>query len=142
MKIVDANVMLYAVNQDAPHHAASRAWLERALSGAAVVGFAWQPLLAFFRIATKQGIFSQPMSPLQAAGWIDEWLAQGAAREVRPGPRHTVIMAELLLDVGTAGNLVNDAHLAALAIEQRGEVVSFDGDFSRFRNLRWERPEV
>jgi predicted nucleic acid-binding protein len=45
-----------------------------------------------------------------------------------------------LAEAGTAGNLVNDAHLAALAVEHDAEVVSFDSDFARFPGVRWRRP--
>lgn len=38
------------------------------------------------------------------------------------------------------GNLVTDAHLAALAIEHGTTICSFDSDFARFPELRWINP--
>jgi hypothetical protein len=38
------------------------------------------------------------------------------------------------------GNLVTDAHLAALAIEHGLTLCSADTDFARFRKLKWENP--
>ncbi|HSK27454.1 MAG TPA: type II toxin-antitoxin system VapC family toxin [Jiangellales bacterium] len=140
MKLVDANVLLYAVNRDAPHHKVSRSWLDQALAGATSVGLAWVPLLAFVRLATKVGLFPRPLSVDGAMNQVDQWLAQPAAHLVQPGDRHASILAALLRDVGTGGNLVNDAHVAALAIEHRAAVVSFDNDFDRFGGVTWERP--
>jgi len=49
-------------------------------------------------------------------------------------------MRRLIAEMGTAGNVVNDAHLAALALEYDGEVVTFDRDFGRFPGVRWRTP--
>lgn len=51
-------------------------------------------------------------------------------------------LATLLEEAGTAGNLTNDAHLAALALEHRAELVTYDAGFDRFPGLRWHRPEA
>lgn len=140
MNVVDANVLLYAVNEDAPHHEEARAWLDGALSGGARVGFSWLAILAFVRLATKEGLFPSPISVDGAFDRVDAWLAQPAAVIVEPTARHPSLVRELLRSVGVGGNLVNDAHLAALAIEHRGTVVSYDNDFSRFDGVTWERP--
>lgn len=140
MKLVDANILLYAVNEDAPHHQDSREWLDDALSGAATVGFSWIALLAFVRLSTKVGLFPTPLAVEEALDRVDAWLAQPAALVVEPTARHASLLAELLGTVGVGGNLVNDAHLAALAIEHRGDVVSYDNDFSRFPAVAWEVP--
>jgi toxin-antitoxin system PIN domain toxin len=142
MKIVDANVLLYAVNSVSDHHQASRRWLDWALSGADAVGFAWVPLLAFVRLVTRQGLFPSPLSPEAAMGQVADWFGAPTAVAVEPTPRHAEILGRMLAVVGAGANLVNDAHLAALAIEHRGSVVSYDSDFSRFPGVRWHRPDV
>lgn len=141
MKLVDANVLLYAVNADAPHHAASRGWLNAALAGADRVGLAWLPLLAFVRLATKIEVFPQAMSSETAMAQVTSWLAAPGAVLVQPTARHPDLLTAILLDSGTGGNVVNDAHLAALALEHRAEIVTYDTDFSRFRGIRWYRPD-
>lgn len=140
MKVVDANVLLYAVNEDAPHHHDAREWLDDALSGGATVGFGWAALLAFLRLSTKAELFPVPLPVGEALDRVEAWLAQPAAVVLNPTPRHQALMRELLTAVGTGGNLVNDAHLAASAIEHRGEVVSFDNDFDRFPQVSWHAP--
>lgn len=140
MKIVDANVLLYAVNTGAEHHDASVRWLDRALSGADTVGLAWVSLLAFVRLSTKDGLFPRPLRPADAMSRVADWTAASSAIVVGPTPRHADVLTEMLARVGAGGNLVNDAHLAALAVEHRGGIVSYDADFGRF-GVRWDRPD-
>lgn len=140
MRLVDANVLLYAVNDASAHHRRAREWLDAALGGQEAVGFAWVVLLAFLRLATHRAVFSQPLSVGEAIDTAREWLAQPPALIVEPTPRHVDVLAGLLAETGTAGNLVNDAHLAALAVEHDAVLVSFDADFGRFRGVRWEQP--
>ena len=132
MKLVDTNVLLYAVNVDADRHEASRRWLDTALSGGDTVGFAWVALLAFLRIATKRGLFPAPLTSDAAVEIVESWLAAAPAVVLEPGRRHPQLLRTLLDDTGGGGNLVSDAHLAALAIEHRCTIVSFDQDFDRF----------
>ena len=141
MKIVDANVLLYAANSASQHHSASRQWLDEALSGADSVGLDWVPLLAFIRLTTKIGLFPSPLKPADAMGQVTEWLAAPGAVPIGPTPRHADVLSGLLVRVGSGGNLVNDGHLAALAIEHRASIVSYDTDFGRFEGVRWQTPE-
>ena len=140
MNLVDANVLLYAVNEDAPHHRSAKAWLDGALSGGDTVGFAWVALLAFVRLTTKVGLFPTPLATGDALDRVDAWLAQPAAVIVEPTARHAAVLRDLLAAIGTDGNLVNDAHLAALAIEHRSGIVSYDNDFGRFPGVSWSAP--
>jgi len=140
VKLVDANVLLYAVNSDATHHRASRTWLDDALSGADTVAFAWVALLAFVRLSTKAGLFPNPLTADEAFDRVDAWLGAAPAVVLEPTSGHTRIVRDLLGAAGTGGNLVNDAHLAALAIEHRCQVMSYDNDFGRFAGVIWVRP--
>jgi len=137
MRLPDVNVLLNAVNQDSPQHDAARRWLEESFLRPRGVGFAWTALLGFLRISTRPGIFVQPL-PLEAAlSVVDAWLNHPSARIVSPTDQHSGILARLLLGAGAAGNLVSDAHLAALSIEHAAELGTFDRDFGRFSGLRW-----
>jgi toxin-antitoxin system PIN domain toxin len=142
MKIVDANVLLYAVNTASQHHGSSLRWLDGALSGADSVGLAWMPLLAFARLATKDGLFPSPLRVEDAIGQVVDWLAAPTAVLVAPTARHATILGGMLKQVGSGANLVNDAHLAALAVEHRASIVSYDSDFGRFDGVRWDRPDA
>ena len=140
MKLVDANVLLYAVNRDAPHHEVSRRWLDESLSGSATVAFSWIALLAFVRLSTKAGLFPSPLDAEGALDRVRAWTTAAPAVILEPTQDHAAVLQRLLADVGVGGNLVNDAHLAALAVEHRCTIVSFDNDFSRFQGVTWERP--
>lgn len=140
MKLVDANVLLYAIDERSPRHEAARAWLEQQLGGDDTVAFAWAALLAFVRVSTSSRVFERPLVPARAFDVVDRWLAQPCAIILHPGDRHPQLMRQLLAPLGTAGNLVSDAHLAALAIEHGAELNSCDSDFSRFSGLRWVNP--
>lgn len=132
MKVVDANVLLYAVNERSAHHEVCRRWLAESLSGTEAVALPWISLLAFIRIATSRRIFPRPLTATEAMAVVEAWLVAPAAVALEPSQRHLSVLAGLLADVGTAGNLTNDAHLAALAIEHGATVVTVDRDFMRF----------
>ena len=140
MKLVDANLFLYATDSRSPRHAAARSWLERQLSGDETIALAWVVLLAFLRLSTHPHVFARPLAAERAFDVVSHWLAQPCVVIVHPGDRHAAVMRQLLGRYGTAGNLVNDAHLAALAIEHGAELNSCDADFSRFSGLRWINP--
>ena len=132
MKIVDANVLLYAVNADSAHHDSAQRWLRSSLSGNEAIGFPWVSLLAFVRVSTNPRIFASPL-PLSAAfDLVDSWLGQPPSTVPAPTARHAALLRGLLEQTGAAGNLTTDAHLAVLAIEHSADVVTFDRDFARF----------
>jgi len=138
--LLDANLLIYAVNADAPLSRKAKAWLESVLSGRETVGFSWNVILAFLRLTTRPGLFRRPLPVDTAFDVAASWISQPCATMVDPGPRHLQIMRELLRPLGTGGNLTSDAHLAALAIEHRAELCSSDTDFARFRGLKWRNP--
>lgn len=139
MKLPDTNVLLYAVDAQAAQHGKAVAWLEAAYASPNGVGFAWLALIAFIRLTTRQGILPKPLSVDEALGLVRDWLAHSRARILQPTDAHERVFGDLLRAVGKAGNLTNDAHLAALAIEHGATLASFDRDFDRFDGLDFER---
>ncbi len=140
MKVVDLNVLLYAVNEDSVHHRAALRWWEGALNGDEVVGLPWIVLIGFLRLSTSPAVFPRPLDADTALRKVDAWLALGTTRLLRERDEHWDILRSLLVETGTAGNLTTDAHLAALTISHGAVLVSFDTDFSRFKGLRRETP--
>lgn len=140
MKLLDLNLLLYAVNRDSRQHRKAKAWLDNVMSGEEPVAFPWIVLLGFLRISTNRRILSRPLSLSKALEIVSGWLAQPTARTLSPQEEHWRILSSLLADTGTAGNLTTDAHLAALAIEHGCELCSTDNDFARFPKLRWTNP--
>ena len=140
MKVVDLNVLLYVVNENAAHHRALLTWWEDAVNGDESVGLPWAVLLGFIRMATNPKIFPHPLDPATAISKIGSWLALPNIYVAREKDGHWEILRTMLIESGTAGNLTTDAHLAALAISHGAVLVSCDSDFARFRGLRWENP--
>ncbi|GAB18996.1 hypothetical protein GOEFS_073_00150 [Gordonia effusa NBRC 100432] len=132
MILVDANILIYTVNNDAAQQNRCKSWLIDELSSGRPVGLPWVSLLAFIRVTTHQRIFATPLEPTQALGVIDSWLALPNVSTPEPGPRHFELMRGLLEGAGTAGNLTNDAYLAALTLELGGKIATLDRDFARF----------
>lgn len=140
MILVDANLLIYAIDSDSVHHNAARRWLEKSLSGTTQVGLAWIVLLAFLRVTTHPRMVRNPLAPEAAVNYVDEWLACPCVVGVAPGERHWPILRQLISTSGTAANLTSDAHLAALAIEHGYAVYSADHDFKRFAGLKHVNP--
>jgi toxin-antitoxin system PIN domain toxin len=140
MRVVDLNILLYAVNSEAVEHERARAWWEHAINDEENIGLAWVVLLGFLRLSTNPRVFPRPLSPGAAAAKLDAWLTRDNVRVVREKDEHWDTLKPLLGTAGTAGNLTTDAHLAALAISHDAVLVSSDTDFARFKGLRWENP--
>jgi toxin-antitoxin system PIN domain toxin len=140
MILVDANLLIYAIDRDASRHKAARRWLESILSGTEEVGFAWIVLLAFIRITTHARIMRKPLEPEMALEYVSSWLGQPYAVLVNPTDKHWPVLRNLLETTGTAGNLTSDAHLAALAIEHGASIYSADHDFKRFAGVKHVDP--
>jgi uncharacterized protein len=140
MKVVDLNVLLYAVNADTPQHAKARTWWEAVLNGDEQVGLAWPVVLGFLRLITRAGILPRPLSPKQALDVVDDWVAHPLIVMLHPGDGHWAILRNLIESAGAAGNLTTDAHLAALTIEYDATLYSTDTDFSRFSSLKFRNP--
>lgn len=136
----DTNLLVYAYNRDAAQHPAAQSWLKESLSAREPVAFTWMTLAGFLRLCTSARIMPRPITIGEAAETVDVWLAQPNTRMIRPGDRHWSILRSILMAVNAGGNLVTDAHLAALAIEHDCELCSTDTDFAKFPGLRWRNP--
>jgi hypothetical protein len=140
MLLIDANVLIYAFREDDPHHQAHSRWLQATLASQASIGISDSVLSAVIRVVTHPRLPRRP-TPLDDALRYANWL-RGHPRSllIAPGPRHWEIFLHLCRAVNARGNLVTDAFLAALAIENSAELVSTDRDFARFPGLRWRPP--
>jgi len=138
--LVDANLLIYAIDADSHHHRASRKWLEQTLSGTTSVGLPYIVVLAFLRLTTRSGIMRNPLPSDDALAYVDSWLKQPYVTTIGPGEKHWPILRNLLHASGMAGNLTSDAHIAALALEQGATIYSADSDFKRFIGVRHVNP--
>lgn len=140
MIVPDINLLVYAYNRQAPHHAKAKAWWEGLLNGSEPVGIAWAATCGFIRLMTHPAVLDPALDPGDAVRHVRTWLERPLVEILEPGPRHLEILERLLRAVGVAGSLTTDAHLAAIAIEHQCELHSNDTDFGRFPGLRWRNP--
>jgi toxin-antitoxin system PIN domain toxin len=140
MLLLDANILLYAANQAAPEHKPIIRWLDEALAGPEPVGFAWNVIAAFLRITTRSKLLDSPLTITESIQRIESWLDLPNVIVVRETESHWRIFSDLMVACNVAGNLVMDAHLAALAISHDAKLITCDADFARFPGLRWANP--
>jgi toxin-antitoxin system PIN domain toxin len=140
MTILDANLLLYAYNADAPQQPMAAQWLGKLLASGEMVALPWATIWAFIRISTNSRIWSNPRPASEAFAIVREWLAQPGVIPLQPGPLHAEILEKLVTDHGATGPMVTDAVLAALAMEHGALLASTDQDFRRFPDLRWLNP--
>jgi uncharacterized protein len=138
--LVDANILLYSVDEDSPYHVRARDWVVAALNGPQRVGFPWISLWAFVRIATNPRALTDPMTPAEAWEYVETWLDAPSAWVPAPGHGHPEILRSLLTEHDLRAGLVTDGVLAAIAIEHGLTVVSADSDFARFPQVPWVNP--
>jgi toxin-antitoxin system PIN domain toxin len=138
--LIDANILIYAHVSSFAQHNLARDWLDQQLNASARVGLPWTSLLAFLRLVTNPRVFEQPEAIRDAWEQVHTWLTSETVWIPQPTERHADILGEFLALSGVHGNLVPDAHLAALAVEHGLTLCSTDGDFARFQGLRWLNP--
>lgn len=140
MLVVDVNVLVDAHRRGAQRHEARRGWLEAARTGDEPLALAGVVTSAFVRIVTNRRVFPDPASLEVALVFIDALHESPAIRRLEPGPRHWQLFSDLCLRSGATGDLVPDAWLAALAIENRATLITADRGFGRYPGLRWRDP--
>lgn len=140
MVLLDVNVLVTAMREDAPRHQHVNAYVEGLRRAAEPFGLSDLVLSGTLRVLTHPRVFVPPSPPEVARAYVAALRSTPNAMIVAPGPRHWELFVGLLELSGAIGNLVADAWHAALAIEHGCEWVTDDTDFSRFPGLRWRRP--
>ena len=140
MIVPDANLIIYASDSGSLFHERAREWWTAALNGDESVGLSWLVLVAYVRVMSSARIMKRPVAVGELLDEVERWLAASHVQVLHPTARHPSALRSLLVPTGVGGDLVNDAHLAALAVEYGGIVHSADTDFARFPNVRWVNP--
>ena len=140
MIVPDLNLLVYAHSTGAPLHDRARRWWEDLVNGTERVGVPWLVAAGFVRLLTHPSVLSTPAAPGYAVELMAEWFRSPSVTPLNPGTQHVAIFRDMLVAAAVGGNLVTDAHIAALAIEHQAEVHSNDNDFARFPGLRWRNP--
>lgn len=141
MKLHDINVLIYALRKDSEHHQLSRSLLHEAMSSPSAFAVTGHTLAGLLRIATDRRIFPKDPTPRPVALKFARALHSSTnAVFVAPGGRHWTLVEKLCERTQCIGAMVSDAYLAALAMENGCELVTFDRDYARFPGLTWLHP--
>lgn len=140
---VDVNILLYASDQSSPLNPKAVAFLEQCANDRQVFCLAWITLMSYLRMATHPSIFDRPLVHAEAIRNVDSLLALPHCRVLGEAEGFWHTYQEITAEVPTRGNLVPDAHLAALL---RGHGVTtlytHDRDFRKFEFLTIRDPLV
>lgn len=136
MKLLDANILLYAYDSSSAHHSTCSIWLEATLNAEEIVALPWQTALAFIRIATSPKATRRPLSGPAVCAIVESWLARPNVAVVGHGERFWALFRTQVDEAQISGPLVTDTALAALALENGAVLCSTDRDFRRFKSLQ------
>ncbi len=141
MILLDANILIYAFSSSSPFHSASARWLEDAMARGDQLRLSWSIIQAFLRITTDARPLRQFATMAAAClPTIDDLLSYSNVALAEPTSLHWEIFKKTLIQSQVTRNLVNDAHLAALAIEYGAAICTNDKDFTRFAGLKIVNP--
>lgn len=140
MAIPDANILLYATDQNCADHGTALAWWTKTLQGGDVVGLCAVVAFAYLRLSTNRRVFLQPLSVEDACARVENWLAFPNVAWLDATAEDFAAAARLLEAAGTGGNLATDAQIAAIARRVGGTIASCDQDFARFSGIDWRDP--
>jgi toxin-antitoxin system PIN domain toxin len=137
----DANVLLYASDEPSKHQLKARSFLAQLATGDDLVYLFWPTIMAYVRIATHPAIFERPLPLEVAIGNIDRLLALHNVQTTGERDRFWSSYRQLALEADARGNLVPDAHLVALMIENGVRTVwTHDRDYRRFTAVEARDP--
>jgi len=140
MIVPDLNLLLYSYDSASPYHHKAVVWWQDCLSGMDPVGLPPVVIFGFVRLSTSNRVFQHPMTPAEASDHVRSWLAQPVVQILEPGADHIAQTLKLLEGLGTGGNLVTDAQIAAITTDHSAILHTADADFARFPGLRWTNP--
>ena len=143
MKAVDTNVLVYAEMTSSPHHDAARAVLRSLAEGRAPWAIPWPCVYEFLRVVTHPRVYHPPVPVARALADVQAILASPSLVLLSETSRHAEVCFALVQASGVSGNLIHDAHIAALCLEHGvSELVTGDRDFARFGGLKVANPFV
>jgi toxin-antitoxin system PIN domain toxin len=132
----DANVLLYASDEASTYHAKARAFLDRVAAGDELVYVFWPTVMAYLRIATHPGVFDRPLPPAEALENVEQLLALPHVQTAGEQDRFWRLYRGVSAESDARGNLITDAHLVALMVENGVRTIwTHDRDFRRFPDI-------
>jgi len=138
---LDANVLLHASDAASPRHERALEVIETVAAGPELTYVFWPTIMAYLRIATHPAIFNHPLSARIAMDNVDALLSRPNVRAPGEQPTFWPRFRSVAGDAAPTGNLVPDAHLVALMLENEVRTIwTHDRDYRRFRGIEVRDP--
>ncbi len=138
---VDANILLYASDRDSPFHERAVALVDEIALGPEIVHLFWPTLMGYLRVATHPAVFARPLSHADARANVQALLELPHVQTSGEGDGFWHRFADVADDVAPTGNLVPDAHLAALMLQNGVRtIITRDRDYRKFRGITVRDP--
>jgi toxin-antitoxin system PIN domain toxin len=141
VRAVDTNVLIFAEIRTSAEHEQARRVLVELSQGAAAWAIPWPCVYEFLRVVTHPRVYHPPVPPAIAVAELRAILTSPSLVMLSETPRHVEVLEAVVRSSGVAGNLMHDAHIAALCLEHGvSELITGDRDFHRFPGLRVHDP--
>ena len=141
MIALDTNILVYARREELSHHAAARDLVVGLAEGDVPWAIPWPCIYEFLRVVTHPRVFTPPTDAEVALVDLESLMASPSLAMLGAGPAHFGHLRTQIRAGGARGNLVHDAHIAALAVEHGvTELLTCDRDFARFPGLAARNP--
>jgi toxin-antitoxin system PIN domain toxin len=138
---LDANLLLYASDEASPFHERALALLEELAAGPGIVHLFWPTVMAYLRVSTHPSVFERPLPPEEATANVERLLRLPHVQSPAEQERFWEIYRGVADDADARGNLVSDAHLVALMIQNGvGTIWTHDRDYRRFTAIEVRDP--
>lgn len=138
---LDANVLLYASDVGSPFHERARRFLEGVAAGPGIVYLFWPTLMAYLRVATHPAVFDRPLPPERAQANVENLVSLPHVQTPGEQERFWDVYRRVSDDVGARGNLVPDAHLVSLMIQNGVRTIwTHDRDYRKFTGIEVHDP--
>lgn len=134
---IDANVLIYASNADAPEHARAQTIVRRMVAGPELSVALWPALMGFLRISTHPRIMPFPLTIDEASTVIDQFVSAPSVRIAGDAPTFWPSFRSLGIGRPIRGNDVMDAAIVALMLSNGvSTIYTRDRGFRRFDGIK------
>jgi toxin-antitoxin system PIN domain toxin len=137
VRAIDTNILVFAEIRSSPQHARALQILREFSEGAVAWAIPWPCVYEFLRVVTHARVYHPPVPLDTALADVRAILRSPSLVMLAETARHADVMEEVVAGARVSGNMIHDAHIAALCLEHGvSELVTGDRDFARFKALR------
>lgn len=138
---IDVNILLHASDTASPYARQAHQFLASRARQREVCCLAWTTIMQYMRLATHSAVFAEPLTPQEAMANIEALLRLPQVRLLAEEEGFWDVYRSVTGRLPVRGNLVPDAHLAALLLQHGVTTLYTDNkEFLKFDFLRIRHP--